>query len=106
MAELVVFSSNGDWIRSGGAAVSYADARAGIALLAGVSNGSDPVVGQKKFSNIFQCYEGFCDFDTSSLGVGATVSAATESFHLTSKSDGLTCFMMLKHIFNNAKNAN
>src|SRR3990167_10186306 len=82
MAELVVFSSNGDWIRSGGAAVSYADARAGIALLAGVSNGSDPVVGQKKFSNIFQCYEGFCDFDTSSLGAEAIISAAILSLYL------------------------
>ena len=78
MSELVVYSTNGDYIETNDATYSIARAGSGEFINA-YSPNSSLNVGQ----NIgFQCWEGFCDFDTSALGSGASISAAVLSLYV------------------------
>lgn len=73
MASLTVYSTNGDFISSDSAV--YATARAGTGTLSVSSPNSNIIIGQAIAGTYF-CYESFLDFDTSSLGASASISAA------------------------------
>lgn len=78
MATLTVFSAASDGqIESANG--TYATARSGGTLTA-AGTGGNIGVGQQEFFS-YRCYESFMDFDTSSLGSGATISAVVLSLY-------------------------
>lgn len=80
MSTLTVYGIAGDgWVRSSNAA--YATARSGSSIVAFTPDGNNLAIGQDLDGNYY-CYESFIGFDTSALGSGATVSAATLSLWL------------------------
>lgn len=86
MSTLVVFAVNGGYIESD--SPIYSSARSGTTLVAITSVTAK--VGQ---NNFYSCWEAFFDFDTSSLGASASVSAATLSI-LCSEDDSQTDFTL------------
>lgn len=80
MATLTVYSTNGEFIYSQGAV--YSTARSG-GTFSVFGAGTQITVGQDAG---YYCYQGFMDFDTSSLGATASISSAVLSLFL--RSDG------------------
>lgn len=87
MSSLVVFSGTADGLLRCNNA-TYLTARSGGGTFLTNTSATTAICGQEFFSGQYYCYECFFGFDTSSLGAGASVSAAVLSLYGSSAQVG------------------